>query len=368
MTKARWIRALRWMLVTLGLAAVALAALLLKWPQREPSITPLPAPEIPESSVLLEDGIRVGSALPLGTVTVFPIYSEKQVDLGPIISLQSALEDGTAEVREHGAEDSPLGGATVGQLVLENKGDASIFVLAGTIVKGGKQDRQIGQDFVVAPHTVASVDAFCVEHGRWTGVRNGALTGGKFEALKQLATSKVRAAGQYEANQGEVWSEVAKVNAKSGKSAPSGTLLATVDDDTIARRRAALSKSIQARLDTTEPRAAVVGMAYAVGGKVRGARWFANRRLFTLFQDVLSNTAAMDALDADPKAKNTVVGPEAVARFVKEVESAPPERKDTAADNVNEYKKAPKGWGSSTKLKRSPKAKGASISKDYVAK
>ena len=34
-------------------------------------------------------------------------------------------------------------------LVIENKGDVPIYVLAGTVVKGGKQDRQIGQDFII---------------------------------------------------------------------------------------------------------------------------------------------------------------------------------------------------------------------------
>ena len=58
-----------------------------------------------------------------------------------------------------------------------------IFVLAGTIVKGGN------------PKQTSPVDAFCVEHGRWNGNRDGRATAGHFGTSEVLATSKVRAAG-----------------------------------------------------------------------------------------------------------------------------------------------------------------------------
>jgi len=364
MTTARWTRVA--LLVTTLLALVALTLATLR-PKPETPMRSEPSPLAKMAPFDVGDEhLRIGAASVVGSVSVFPIFSENQARLGPIVSLQSALADKTAEVREHGADDPDLSSATVNQLVIENKGAVPIYVLAGTIVKGGKQDRQIGQDFVVEPHSVASVDAFCVEHGRWTGSREGVATGGKFEALKQLATTKVRAAGQYESNQGEVWAEVAKVNAEQGKDAPSGTLLATVDDSELSRRRERAAKSIRARLEDARPNDALVGMAYAVGGKVRGVRWFANHELFTMFRDVLVNTAAMDAVSAKPEQGNARVDAAQVVRFVREVDRAAPEEKVTPAGNVNEYKKAPKGWGSATKLKKSSKA--APISKDYVAK
>ena len=55
--------------------------------------------------------------------------------------------------------------------MIQNKGKLPILVLAGTIVKGGKQDRQIGEDFVVPRDKQVDVSAFCVEQGRWNGTR-----------------------------------------------------------------------------------------------------------------------------------------------------------------------------------------------------
>ena len=67
---------------------------------------------------------------------MFPVLAKSQPDLGKFTTLPSALEKEQAEVREVGEEDR--GGATVGTLVIENKGNVPIYVLAGTVVKGGK--------------------------------------------------------------------------------------------------------------------------------------------------------------------------------------------------------------------------------------
>ena len=136
-------------------------------------------------------------------VTVFPILSSKQTDIGPIITLHSALAEHLAEVRELGPDEvsrpeptredgavrqraqllrqharlvGQSRGARVNTLVIENKGDVPIYVLAGTVVKGGNQDRQIAQDFLVAARTTVPIDAFCVEHGRWSSDRQGQPT------------------------------------------------------------------------------------------------------------------------------------------------------------------------------------------------
>ena len=58
--------------------------------------------------------------------------------------------------------------------------------------RGGKQDRQIAQDFVIGAKETVDVQAFCVEHGRWNPERDGKSTGGSFSASGMLAPSSVR--------------------------------------------------------------------------------------------------------------------------------------------------------------------------------
>lgn len=340
------------------------------------------------------EGLRIGAPIAIENLTLFPLFNRDQTDPGPMTTLAEATAKGLAEVRElgssPGAEEQTSGerpvenrrhgrhgfarqaGATVNTLEIVNNGDTPIYVLAGTVVKGGNQDRQIGQDFVVGAKSRVPVDAFCVEHGRWRGDREGADTQGKFVPVEQLASSKVRAAGQHESNQSEVWAEVAKVNSANGKQAASGTLLATLDDATLKAQRSELAKRIDGALAKADPEEELVGMAYAVDGRVRGVRWFASTALFGLFRGTLVNTAASDAITARGGAAAKPAPPMAaadVSSFLREVEAAKSEEKATPADNVNRYKKAKVGYGSSTEYR--PKAgskKAVPLSSDYVAK
>ncbi|MBK8998783.1 MAG: hypothetical protein IPM35_23925 [Myxococcales bacterium] len=227
-------------------------------------------------AVAADGGVRIGEPIALEDLTLFPIFSATQTDPGPMTTLGAALGAGAAEVREVGSEEAApsstrhtrhgreRSGPVVNTLVIANHGDKAIYVLAGTVVKGGNQDRQIAQDFVVAARSTVPVDAFCVEQGRWTGEREGVGTQGKFEAVEQLANAKVRAAGQYESSQGEVWAEVAKVNSAHGKQKASGTLMATLDDAEVKAAREGLSKRIAQALGKARPSDELVGMAYAV--------------------------------------------------------------------------------------------------------
>jgi hypothetical protein len=351
---------------------------------------PPPSPTPPEVA-LTGDDIDVGPPATFENLTVFAITSRHQIDVGPMTTLDGALARGEAEVREVGAatppETSPVGlreqrvggrggGPRVNELVIENKGDTPIYVLAGTVVKGGNQDRQIGQDFIVDPRKTASVDAYCVEHGRWTAERDGRSTGGKFGTLPQLTTSKIRAAAQYKKDQGEVWSNVDATNSAHGKSAPSRTLMATLDDPEIARQREELAARVTSHFQSIEPKERVVGLAYAVDGKVRAVRWFASHQVFELARPSLTNTAAVDALTA--KAAGSIaqvppVQPSDVVAFVREVQDKQvKEERETQAANKNEYKESEQAYGSRTMLKPAHAPAGAPksvpLSSDFLAK
>jgi hypothetical protein len=61
----------------------------------------------------------------------------------------------------------------VNQLVLVNRSKRPLLLLAGELVSGGKQDRIIAKDRIVAPGAEPlPLDVFCVEHGRWSSGSN----------------------------------------------------------------------------------------------------------------------------------------------------------------------------------------------------
>src|SRR5262245_52654729 len=160
----------------------------------------------------LDEHRTFGPELCVENLQVWPILTDRPADVGDFLTLQAAQEQGVAEVQEIKE------GARVNTLEIESRSDRPILVCAGTLVKGGQQDRQIGQDFVVLGHSTVAVDAFCVEHGRWSGSAG-------FCATRAIAVASVRASGQYRGNQQRVWEEVADANAEAAACPDTGTLL-----------------------------------------------------------------------------------------------------------------------------------------------
>ncbi len=324
------------------------------------------------------ENYSIGAPQVFENLTIFPVTAKTQLEVGPMTTLETALEKNRAEVRELGAEEAQgrndLASAEVGTLIIENRGAVPIYVLAGTILQGGKQDRQVGQDFVVSARTTAPVDAFCVEQGRWDASRDGEHTKGRFKTMKSLATSKVRSAGQYEKDQSKVWSKVAEANASQGKNPESGTLVATLADGEVEKKQRELAQKVQGYLRRVSPQSDVVGFAYAVDGRVRSVRYFANHSVYALYRESLANTAAVDAITArggKPAKSPPKVSDSDVRRFVRDIDAVrQAEARDTKAGNVNVYRESKKGYGSKTTLKprNAASASPVELSSDYASK
>ena len=80
---------------------------------------------------------------------------------GPVpLTLTEALAKGLVEVVETGS---------VNELKIENKSDEEIFIQAGDIVKGGRQDRVLMMSLLLQPGSgQVPIASFCVEAGRWS--------------------------------------------------------------------------------------------------------------------------------------------------------------------------------------------------------
>ena len=80
---------------------------------------------------------------------------------GPVpLTLAEALSRHLAQVRETGH---------VNALQIENLSDQPIFVQAGDIVKGGRQDRTLAVSLLLPPKSgPIPIASFCVESGRWS--------------------------------------------------------------------------------------------------------------------------------------------------------------------------------------------------------
>ncbi len=229
--------------------------------------TTSPAPE-----VRLDGNHALGAAVEADNLTVWPILADRVADVDAFLTLDEAQAEGAVFVREQE-------NASVNTIVLENNGDQPVLICAGTLVVGGKQDRQIGEDVVVAAKTETSVPAYCVEQGRWSG-------DGDFRSINLIASKNVRKAGQYLLSQETVWSDVL-----TSSSYP--TAIRTKTDQDLSRRRRRY-EAIVGHL-AKQDRARLVGLAHAVDGKPAGLRTFAHPKLLAGRLESLVASMCLDA-------------------------------------------------------------------------
>src|SRR5262249_35167472 len=103
--------------------------------------------------------VRVSGPVIHENLAVYFIHGPSQPGPAPL-TLDEGLRNGNVLVRET---------SNVNSLEIENLGDKPVFVQAGDIVKGGKQDRTLTVSLLLPPKSGAiPIASFCVEHGRWS--------------------------------------------------------------------------------------------------------------------------------------------------------------------------------------------------------
>lgn len=114
------------------------------------------------------------------------------------MTLKTALAKDLIVVKEKNEGD-------VNTVVIKNKSSSTIFVMAGEIIKGAKQDRMIENDLLIPPNSGwIEVAVYCTEHGRWHGESK------EFAAADISASPSIRANARKEKSQSEVWAKVAE--------------------------------------------------------------------------------------------------------------------------------------------------------------
>ena len=113
-----------------------------------------------ESSNMNKDLLTTSGPYTHENLTIFLFHAHDQIDGSRYISLKEALEQKKVRVYETG---------TVGQLEAENLSETiDIFIQAGDVLKGGRQDRTLGIDFIIPARSGRlPIPTFCVESGRW---------------------------------------------------------------------------------------------------------------------------------------------------------------------------------------------------------
>ncbi|RPI75054.1 MAG: hypothetical protein EHM45_15915 [Desulfobacteraceae bacterium] len=230
-----------------------------------------------------------------------------------IYTLEEALDKKILTVHETG---------DVNRLkITNNSKTAFVFIMAGDIVKGGKQDRTLQHSLIIEPLSKeVPIQAFCVEQGRWSP--RSSDTAAQFSSSKDSLVSKqLKIASRGKKSQQEVWNEVANTRGKlqsrkqSGNNSAHGvaptantrnqnTVVPSADQGQTSLQLALEDKDIQKEIQkycdtltrSIESAPHAVGYAFAINGKINSADFFASASLFKKLWPKLIRASAVEAL------------------------------------------------------------------------
>jgi hypothetical protein len=263
-------------------------------------------------------------------LTVYPIVSDTVRNTASFLTLDEGIRAGQVVVAEEGSsglirprrrpapipdpwpENMPTpvppssSGAEVNRLMLVNNSDRPLILLAGEIVTGGKQDRVVGKDRIVPPHSdPIDLSVFCVEPHRWVATSEHF---GSAQAF--MAQPSVRQKAMAAKDQGQVWDEVAKSRravvaaappAAAGALTGTSSYARTMGDSAVQNRvdvvAAPMEKSWDKALGELRARKAV-GAVVAVNGEIVWADIFARPALLEKYWPKLVRSYAAEAVSA----------------------------------------------------------------------
>ena len=248
----------------------------------------------------VDEGWTIHGPFTQGNLGVFLIEG-KEVVAGDVdfVTLSEGMEKGWVVVHETG---------NVNQLSVENvSADRTVVILAGAIVKGGKQDRVLGMDLVLKPKSgKVPVSSFCVEQSRWSAR-------GK-ENVRQFSSNSASVAGKglrkaVKGGRGQaiVWQEVAQEQKRLSENvegdvqqnaSPTSYQLA-VENKELQKDIAAMKKHFDGVLKDFP---GAVGYAVTVNGEFSTADVYASRGLFRKMWDQHLEGAITEAISLKKKA------------------------------------------------------------------
>lgn len=242
------------------------------------------APAQAEGEFELDGDKTVLAPITYKNLTLFPVVAKKRKKARSYLVLDEGMKSKKVRIIEKGD------GGNVNKLMIHNKSEDPLFLMAGEVIIGGKQDRIIGKNTVIPPKSKISVPVFCVEHGRWDSRK------ADFATANSLAHTKLRRSASFE-SQSAVWAEVKAKNA-----------LRAEDNDTDTYRRVATGKGTKKTISGYKKHFAkqlekltkakdMVGFVVALNGKVVAIEVFGSSELFHKLEGKLLTSYYVEAVD-----------------------------------------------------------------------
>ena len=151
--------------------------------------------------------VRLGTPVTVGRLTCYPLFGPSTDPF--YLTLQDALRQGLVTISEVSAE------GRVPEIAVENRGTMPVLLLDGQELVGAKQNRILNISILIPAHSQLNVPVSCVEAGRWAArshhfeaAPHSHFASGRAKAVRSVSDA-LHQFGRAQADQGEIWSEIA---------------------------------------------------------------------------------------------------------------------------------------------------------------
>lgn len=274
-----------------------------------------------------QDGAyRISSPYSYKNLSIFLIHGKDESKKDNVITLGEAMERKLFRVYET---------SDVNELEVENVSKTlDVFIQSGDIVKGGKQDRVLAISIIIPARSGRiSIDAFCVESGRWE--KRGNEDSKQFTSSNdRIVTRELKIAANASRSQQEVWDQVSSAQSKLAKnvggdvrgSSASSLQLSLEDRKVVAN----IDDYIRNLGSIVNGKSDVIGYAFAINGQINSADIYVSNALFKKLWPRMLKASATEAV-AEQRAVRLAapVKAESIKAFLSE--ASKPKPVDSAA-------------------------------------
>lgn len=185
-----------------------------------------------------------------------------------VVSLNQALQQGWVTVSERGTASTE----NVHWLRINNNSDRSVYIGSGEMIQGGRQDRMVAKDTVLAPTGRDQyVPVMCVEEGRWSEKQKKFL-------YNNYANPALRKVLDHSKNQVLIWKEILSQLSYSGIKAPTLAYASQRADKKFTAEQDAYYKYFYEKFKNAD--STITGIVCMSGDKIIGCDVFAANNLF----------------------------------------------------------------------------------------
>ena len=178
----------------------------------------------------------------------------------------------------------------VNTLYIQNLSEDTVFLMAGEVIKGGKQDRVLAKDLVLLPgKEKIDLSVFCVESQRWSFNSDEQ----SFNKYYSISSNSVRYKVSKAQDQSQVWEAVDQITSEQNAESSTGTYTALEQSSEYQNNLKEYSDYFLKAFDRNEKYIGFVGVS---GDRIIGCDLFATEILFRKQLKSLLNGYITEAL------------------------------------------------------------------------